>query len=457
MKVFAGHDGGSGCAFYRVIVPLTELGRHDGFDVTFADAGDDGHPPMITLDMLRGFDAVIAQRWNKHDGLGIWRRAAQWAKTVYETDDDLFNITAENWNAYHLYNRPDIQDAVTHAAETADLVTVTTEPLAQVMREIAGHDRVAVLPNAIPPWVTRIPRHRRARPRVGWQGGASHGIDIGQVASPVRRFLKRFGNWDLQLNGTDYRDTFKAPADRVYFVPWVPVSKNPDKYYASIDFDIGLAPLWPTKFALAKSGIKAIEYGARGIPTIASDIEPYRGVIEHGVNGFLVRRDHEWLKYLSELAGDDALREKMGAAALEMAGRHLITEHWTAWRDAYTSMFRPVGRLAVQLRGDPGDLPSQPVLADAVPVTLLDGRDHMIRDRLSADPGREVVRERVDQGAGQLVLVCARAQQRHVEQPPGLVQVPCRASSVVVHAPRISAASGPGTCRTARSAGRVPW
>jgi glycosyltransferase involved in cell wall biosynthesis len=295
---------------------------------------------VVTLDTLRGYDVVSAQRWNKHDGLGIWRQASLWAKLVYELDDDLWNVTAENWNAYQLYNRPDIQDATQFSAATADLVTVSTEPLAQVLREVAGHDRVTVLPNCIPEWVTRLPRPRRERPRVGWMGGASHGVDIGQVAGPVRRFLKRFGDWDLQLNSTDYRATFRAPEDRAFFVPWVPVYENPDKFYSSIDFDIGLAPLWPTQFAASKSAIKVIEYGARGIPSIASDCPAYRNVITDGVDGFLVKNDHEWLKYLSVLASDDALREKMGAAAVEMARRHLIEDGWRAWEAAYEGLFR---------------------------------------------------------------------------------------------------------------------
>jgi hypothetical protein len=340
MRIFAGHDGGSGCSWYRMSVPLGELGRRAGFDVTFADAGDVGHPPQITLDMLRGYDVVVAQRWNKHDGLGIWRQASLWAKTVYELDDDLWNVTAENWNAYRFYADPQVRDAITHAAETASLVTVSTEPLAETVREQAGHDRVAVLPNAIPGWVTRLPRRQRERPRAGWQGGGSHGIDIGQAAGPVRRFLKRFPQWDLQLNGTDYRPTFRAPADRAFHVPWVPVHEHPEKYYTGIDFDIGIAPLWPTRFSLSKSAIKVIEYGARGIPSVASDCPAYAGVITHGTDGFLVRRDHEWLRYLSELAGDDGLRAKMGEAAREMARRHLIEDHWTAWRDAYEGLSR---------------------------------------------------------------------------------------------------------------------
>ena len=326
-------------------VPLAELGKHDGFEVTFADSSfGPGHPPVVTLDMLSGFDVIIAQRWNKHDGLHVWRRArGPYSRLVYELDDDLWNVSAENFNAYKLYGDFVIRDATQHAAETADLITVSTEPLARLMREVAGHGRVAVLPNCIPGWVTRLPRERRGRPRVGWQGGASHGVDIGEVASPVRRFLKRFPGWDLQLNGSDYRETFGGagvPEDRMHFASWVPVYQEPEKYFAGIDFDIGLAPLYPIPFNDSKSGIKVVEYGARGIPSIASDCPAYRGVITHGVDGFLVRHDHEWLKYLSELAGDDELRLKMGEAAREMASRHLIEDHWGSWAQAYAGLFR---------------------------------------------------------------------------------------------------------------------
>jgi glycosyltransferase involved in cell wall biosynthesis len=323
-------------------VPLDALARYGGHEVHFADAGDDGHPVSVTLGDLAGYDVIVAQRWNKHGGLGVWRRArTPYSRLVYELDDDLWSVTAENWNAYQLYGRPDIRDAVEHAAETADLVTVSTPPLARVMAQFSRN--VAVLPNCVPDWACTLPRspgaERRRGPRVGWQGGASHGVDIGLVASPVRRFLRRFSGWDLQLNGSDYRETIRAPADRAFFVPWVPVYRQPREYYASIDFDIGLCPLAPTDFARSKSAIKAIEYGARGIPVIASDIEPYRAVITHGVDGFLVRRDHEWLKYLSELAGDDALRAKMGEAARDMARRHLIEDHWPRWAAAYAGLY----------------------------------------------------------------------------------------------------------------------
>jgi glycosyltransferase involved in cell wall biosynthesis len=336
-RVFAGHDGGSGCAWYRMQVPLLELGRH-GWDVTYEDAGDKFHPPSVTLRDLEGHDVVVAQRWNKHDGLSVWRRASLFAKTVYELDDDLWNITPDNWNAYKMYGDPQIRDAVEHAAGTADLVTVSTEPLAGVLRQFS--DNVVVLPNHLPGWVLDLPvRPQRDRPRVGWMGGASHGVDIGQVAQPVRRFLKRFPGWDFVTGGTDYRPTIKAAPDRMYYKPWIQVNEEPDRYYTGIDFDIGLCPLWPTTFSNSKSALKAIEYGARGIPSICSDSPAYRPVITHGVNGFLVKQEHEWLKYLSELARDDDLRRDMGKAAQAMAARYVIEDGWRLWETAYESLF----------------------------------------------------------------------------------------------------------------------
>lgn len=327
-------------------LPLGELAKHDGFEVTFAAAGDyAGDQVRITAKELQGYDVIVAQRWNKHEGLGVWRRARTPAsRLVYDLDDDVFSITPENFAAYTLYGRGDIQDATAHAAGTADLVTVSTEPLAQVMREViteAGNPEpnVAVLPNHVPAWVLDLPRVQRDRPRIGWQGGASHGLDIGVVAEPARRFLKRFPGWDLQLCGTDYRVTFRADKDRMHYCPWIQVNRDPEAYYRSIDYDIGLAPLVPTTFARSKSGLKAIEHGARGIPTIATDCEAYRAVITHGVDGFLVRQDHEWLKYMSELAGDDDLRAKMGEAARDMTRRYLIENGWTLWRDAYRKLF----------------------------------------------------------------------------------------------------------------------
>jgi len=342
VKIFCGHDGGSGCGFYRMIMWGTELPRH-GYDVTMADADLDkkiGYVAGIRPKDMEGHDVIVAQRFNKPGTEHLWRGArTPFNRLVYELDDDVFNITPENWAAYQLWKDPLMRDAAIHNIQVSDLVTTTTEPLAEVLREF--NPNVAVIPNHIPGWVCDWQRPQGHRgPRVGWMGGGSHGADVGLIVNPVRRFLKRFPSWGLWLGGTDYRVTFKVPESRCTFHPWVHVTQDPEGFYKMPDFDIGLAPLMPTTFTRSKSAIKALEWGALGIPSIASDWPPYSDYIRHGETGFLVKRDHEWLRYLSLLASDEGLRETMGDKAREQARQYVIEEGWQLWAREYEGLFR---------------------------------------------------------------------------------------------------------------------
>ena len=335
MRIFAGHDG-SGCAWYRILLPLQEMAKH-GHDVTLVCADQSkGRGGGVTVGEMSGYDIVVGQRWDKHDGMGTWRRMAMHSRLVYEVDDDVWAVEPVNWAAYSRYSQADTQDAVAHQAMVANLVTVTTEPLAAVMRE--HNPNVAILPNHIPGWICDHDRPRRERPVIGWQGGASHARDMGEIAAPLRRFLGRRPGWDCHLMGVDYRPTVRH--QRVSFTPWVHVVDDPEGYYGGIDFDIGLAPLYPSTFSRSKSANKCLEYAALGIPVIASDCEAYRDFVVHGVTGFLVRRDHEWLRYMDELASDAELRESMGAKAREVARGWTIETGYTLWQDAYSALLR---------------------------------------------------------------------------------------------------------------------
>ena len=326
MRVFGMHDA-SGCGYYRITMPLGELAAH-------------GHEVKLCRgDEVRASDAgswplIVGQRMDKYEALPSWRRFRARSRLVYEIDDDIFSIEPVNWQAYGIYSQRTTQDAVAHCMETADLVTVTTGPLAEVARRYSGN--VAILPNHIPGWVRDVDRPRRDRPVDGWQGGASHGTDIGVIAGHLRRFLDRFPGWDAHLLGTDYRPTIKHPSAR--FTPWVNIAEDAAAYYRAIDFDIGLAPLHPTVFSRSKSAVKCLEYAALGIPVIASDCEAYADFVLHGVTGFLVKYDHEWLKYLGELAADAGLREEMGAKAREHARAWVIDDGWKLWEQAYEGL-----------------------------------------------------------------------------------------------------------------------
>lgn len=318
MKIFGFHDGHA-CGRYRILLPFDQLDR-GGHDV---DVNHGYH------ERCEDYRIIVGQRVGKPEALPIWRRMKARHALVYETDDDVFTIDPTNAAAY-LTHSAEVIDAVEFAATAADMVTVSTEPLAAVMRRF--NDNVVVLPNHIEAALLDVARPHRERVTVGWAGGDSHLVDFAAAADQLRRFLNRNPHVDFHNIGTSYL--------RVVNLPGRHTAWSPDMwdYYRSIDFDIGIAPLADTVFNRSKSAIKAMEYAALGIPVIASDVEPYRNFVIDGVTGYLIRRDHEWAARLRELVNDEPMRTEMGAKAKEQAANWTIEKGWRLWETAYGSL-----------------------------------------------------------------------------------------------------------------------
>lgn len=335
MRILCAQDG-SGCGHVRLVQPLREMAKH-GHEVTFTVSRE-----TETIEALRdasNYDIVVGQRFAGFDGMSMWRKARKpHNRLVYENDDDLFSLDVSNWGAYQEFSRPLVQEAIKGYAELSDLVTVTCEPLAEVHRE-TGARKIEVLKNYIPEYVLELPRKRKEL-TIGWVGGSSHGVDLKECDSAVRRFLNKNPEWNLYLGGMDYRPTFNARNwDQMVHGDWQPITENERAYYESIDFDIGLAPVRDTPFAKSKSAIKALEYAARGIPVVASDVLPYREYVQHGYNGFIATTEHEWMKYIRLLATDHDLREQMSKNARFEASKWTVENNWSRWEQAYEGLF----------------------------------------------------------------------------------------------------------------------
>mgnify|MGYP003948814119 CR=1 FL=1 len=79
--------------------------------------------------------------------------------------------------------------------------------------------------------------------------------------------------------------------------------------------DIGLYPLPDEPWVLGKSGLKALQYMALGIPTIATAIGANYRVIEDGVSGTLVKTNEDWMSALENYINNAELRKAHGKAA----------------------------------------------------------------------------------------------------------------------------------------------
>ncbi|MBS14842.1 MAG: group 1 glycosyl transferase [Gemmatimonadetes bacterium] len=95
------------------------------------------------------------------------------------------------------------------------------------------------------------------------------------------------------------------------------------------NFDIGLMPLPDDPWTRGKGGYKLLQYGAVGLPVVASPIGVNREIVVDGVTGFLAESDTEWVDALARLIDDPDLRQTMG-----QAGRDRMVEHYSLTRSS---------------------------------------------------------------------------------------------------------------------------
>lgn len=323
-----------GGGYYRIRQPLDELAKH-GHEASCYMAktdvtGDD--TDLIVGQFIGGQSVITGTSGVPVNAVTLvhhwWLELARDAKLVYELDDDPFEIESHNPQHQH-YANPASHDSISFCLEVANLVTVSTPVLAERMRTI--NPNVVVLQNRIDESMLSMTRPRRDKLTIGWAGSFSHLQDIKECAYGLRRTLDHH-DVEAHFIGSDFR---RLIGREIRFTPWC---VNTMDYYKLIDFDIGLAPLLPTRFAETKSHIKALEYAALGIPVIASDTAPYRDFVIDGVTGFLVRREHEWASRLRELVNDEAMRTEMGAKARELASQWTIQTGYRDWECAYQNV-----------------------------------------------------------------------------------------------------------------------
>jgi len=337
MKVFGWSADNSGCGWYRMQMPLDELARR-------------GHDTLVSMQLpnewLDTCDVLVGQRICKPGPTGIWQRVARHPKRplqVFDIDDDLWNVDPSSAESHRWFSRPDVQNNLRRNIQVADLVTVTTEALADRVKTI--NPNVVVIPNFVPAAMLDLPAIDRGddgRIVVGWTGSSTHVMDFAEAGPQLARFLDRNSAAKLHTIGGNkaaFKELFKwarrVRDDQWDVSPWL---NDLWDYYRELGhFDIATAPLVEHVFNQSKSWIKALESAARGIPIVASDVGPYRDFVQHGETGLLIRHTHEWSRALRDLVLDVSMRTEMGAMARQLAAKNTIEGNGHLWEQALLS------------------------------------------------------------------------------------------------------------------------
>lgn len=283
-------------------------------------------------------DVVVGCRVAKPEPSQMWRHLKDEGKRlVLDLDDDYFHLDSSNPAAVRTWDRAMLRRLADNMA-MSDLVTCCSEPLAAVLRDYAAD--VRVIPNGLPAQYLGAARDYTAAGRpltVGWAGTSSTVAELPEAVralNRISRYPRGGGGVQVRLVGIGPEQAIELGlrGGGIGALGWVP---NVEHYLQAVgEWDVWVAPYRDTAFNRAKFPTKWLESSILGIPLIASDVGPYRAVIRHGENGFLVRHEHEWGRYLKQLADDPGLRQRIGMTARGEASGSIMQALHVQWEAA---------------------------------------------------------------------------------------------------------------------------
>lgn len=318
-RVFTWATDGASVLHFNTLLPYSAMDP-DKWECTYSVA-----PPAP--DWRDRYDVIVGQRLAGDQPL--WKEICEDPNTlaVYSIDDDLTNVDPENTVPYRIYHP--IREGTIRNIEMADVVTVPTEAFAGRMG--LHNPSIAILPICIPDEMPLWPRTWASEWTVGWSGSMFKAQDWPGVAEALATYSADVPEARFHMIGADYTRGLLGWKNR--FDGWRDIISS----YRLYDFHIGIAPLADTFFNALKSRTKLVEYGSRGIPTIASAVGEYTEWINHGVNGFLIEpnRPDDWVDFLLLLTRDHDLWSSMSEAAYEKAKEATISRNIHLWEEVY--------------------------------------------------------------------------------------------------------------------------
>ena len=151
---------------------------------------------------------------------------------------------------------------------------------------------------------------------IGWIGTHSTYPYLESIF-PALQDLARSHRFLLKVIGSG-RDRIRVPGVSVETLDWS-LEREVEDFQA---LDIGLYPIVDDGWSAGKSGFKAIQYMAVGIPHVVTPLGACAEIGESGVTHFCASSRDEWCGALSCLFQDGELRERMGESGRQHALRH---------------------------------------------------------------------------------------------------------------------------------------
>jgi len=317
------------CGIVRADVPARAIGQYHR-DIGLCCKRD------FLLSDLFLFDLFIMQRGSREEDLRRMQMAAgRGIKTIYDLDDDLFNVPAHVKAAHDYFSLPKPREMMSEMLNTANVVTVSNTACAEVA---AKHTKspIVIVGNCIDWGHAKLAKPRVADDRIviGWVGSEVHRPDAALIDSALIKIMEKHDNVDIRIIGNfepkDFSPELVEFGARFHLEGWA----EPNSLYATIaQFDISLCAVTPGKFNDAKSEIKWMEAGSVGVPCVVSPVRPYEKMADgHDCVKAVGNSEAGWFDAIESLVSDPAKRRCIGEAARERVSREydsrVVAREW---------------------------------------------------------------------------------------------------------------------------------
>ena len=278
-------------------------------------------------------DIVYVFMWVTPLGTSLFERLVRTfsRKLIYDIEDNLLIKKSNAINPIKRYLASVSKPA--YLIRTADHVITSSPFLNDICLETNARKSCTYISSSVDTrrFVPDNPYSNDRRVTIGWTGTFSTRpyLDLlrGVFQELARRCdfrLRVIGNFDYELPGVDLE-----------VIRWTEANEVEDLQ----GIDIGVYPLPEDEWVMGKSGLKAIQYMAFGLPTVATNLGTTPRIITHMQNGWLVNSPGEWLEALEALVRDAPLRRRLGEAARKtIVERHSVDAIKQIYANILTSL-----------------------------------------------------------------------------------------------------------------------
>jgi glycosyltransferase involved in cell wall biosynthesis len=281
---------------------------------------------------IRKFDVVYVHLWVTPLGLPVfeWLISKLSKKLIYDIDDMVF--LGHSSEANKIIVKVKGTKKMILLMKKSNHVITCTPYLDQFVRQY--NEKTTDISSTINTkiYIQRTDYSLNDIPILGWSGSYSTSKYL-KILEPIFISLLNKGiKYQVLVIGDE---NFHFSDSRIPFtaIPW-----SRDKEVDNLNkIDIGLYPLPDEPWVYGKSGLKALQYMALGIPTIATAVGANFRIITDEENGFLIPINNLdlWEKRIIQLLNDKDLRERIGKKGRETVERFYSVE---ANKDKYLNI-----------------------------------------------------------------------------------------------------------------------